>query len=354
MKKIFFIFALILWLLNIANAGETSWTIDTWFSTSWLEFILPCDPSSVSNWSVNAKTCAITCNSWYYLSWNSCVRSSGWWGWGGWWWSSTPNCKEEHLVCELSWDSYIFVKKDWVSCRNGFLWDPCTVEVTWTWTTDNNWTWSTDNWNDNWTGQWGVSDDIVWKDALKSRLDSLDFWDRDWELESLIIKLFERNANFDELDILAKYDSDINVKLSLLYDYIYNFSENLSKYLAWDKSTVNNIVSYYKKIQTLSKELNVLKSKYIVKSKNNYNWRYVIAGVIANNKIKSSINNLEKLLLWKFNDLYMSWDISEEEYLEAISNYNSFVLHFSLYLKYPSEALKLELIDIASKFKKYL
>ena len=91
MNKIILSIIIVLWLWNISYATETTWTINTWISTSWLDFNLPCNPASVSNWSVNSQTCIITCNSWYNISWTTCTKSSSWWG-GGWGWSTAPTC----------------------------------------------------------------------------------------------------------------------------------------------------------------------------------------------------------------------------------------------------------------------
>ncbi|EKE28118.1 MAG: S-layer protein [uncultured bacterium (gcode 4)] len=89
-------------------ASEINWTLDANSINNWIQMILPCNPSSISNGQVNANSCEITCNPNYIKSWNSCVLSTwptgGWWwgggwGWGwGWWggwgsiWSSTDNC----------------------------------------------------------------------------------------------------------------------------------------------------------------------------------------------------------------------------------------------------------------------
>ncbi|MFA7298862.1 MAG: S-layer homology domain-containing protein [Candidatus Absconditabacterales bacterium] len=72
-------------ILSIANASEYNGSIDSSdsISTNGLEVALPCSPSSVSNGSVNATTCVITCNSSYTLSSNQCVSNGGGGGGGG-------------------------------------------------------------------------------------------------------------------------------------------------------------------------------------------------------------------------------------------------------------------------------
>lgn len=92
MKKNIFKYILIIALLSNGNsfASETIWTINTWLSNSSINLNLPCPITTVSNWVVNSNTCAITCNSWYTISWNNCnanIISSWWWGWWGWGWS---------------------------------------------------------------------------------------------------------------------------------------------------------------------------------------------------------------------------------------------------------------------------
>lgn len=61
----------------------TTGTLNNWTLDQWLEVSLPCSPASVTNGSVNATTCVITCNAWYDKSGTSCIaQSNGWW-WGG-------------------------------------------------------------------------------------------------------------------------------------------------------------------------------------------------------------------------------------------------------------------------------
>jgi hypothetical protein len=105
MKKLII---LTLWLFlafsQLVSASEVEWNISNWIS-DWIQFSLPCNPASVSNGSVNAQTCAITCNAWYTLSWNSCiVTSSSWWGWGGGgggWYTTTSTVTT--TVTTLTW-----------------------------------------------------------------------------------------------------------------------------------------------------------------------------------------------------------------------------------------------------------
>lgn len=76
------------------NSTTCAITCNSWFFLSWNSCIVNpvvCEISTVSNWTVNSTTCAITCNSWFSKSWNTCVANSTWWGgssWGGGWWSS--------------------------------------------------------------------------------------------------------------------------------------------------------------------------------------------------------------------------------------------------------------------------
>lgn len=85
MKKIMIIWLLLLLSIGFTKASEYNGSIDSSnsISTNSLEVTLPCNPASVNNGSVNATTCAITCNANYTLSSNQCV--SAWGGWGGGW-----------------------------------------------------------------------------------------------------------------------------------------------------------------------------------------------------------------------------------------------------------------------------
>jgi len=99
----------------------------------WLSVALPCTPASVSNWSVNTTTCAISCDAWYHVSWTSCIVnqvSNGWWGGG--WAPVTPTCSMSNLVCT----DWTYVKKSGVSCNWWELGNSCSVA---TWSTENTW-----------------------------------------------------------------------------------------------------------------------------------------------------------------------------------------------------------------------
>ncbi len=69
-------------MIGSAFAAEVTGTIGTNNINQGLNMNLPCNPSTVSNGTVNPYTCAITCTNGYSLSGNSCyVPSSG--GGGG-------------------------------------------------------------------------------------------------------------------------------------------------------------------------------------------------------------------------------------------------------------------------------
>lgn len=64
-------------------ASETTGTLDTSNVSTGLQFQLACNPASVANGTINATTCAITCNSGFTLSSQSCVAQSTGGGGGG-------------------------------------------------------------------------------------------------------------------------------------------------------------------------------------------------------------------------------------------------------------------------------
>lgn len=143
-KKLFWIFTLLCilaWWFIFVTADETSGTLNNWID-QWLEVSLPCNPASVSNGSVNATTCAITCNAWYDPSWNSCVLHQDSWGWGGgWWWTIISTCTLSKLVC-TDWK---YELKSGVSCEWWKLGDSCSIS---SWSNDNDWSiWSGYNWD---------------------------------------------------------------------------------------------------------------------------------------------------------------------------------------------------------------
>lgn len=87
------------------NLQDWSWNklIQTWSINI---VVNSCSTQSVANWVISwFPSCTLTCNSWYTISWNTCI-SSWWWGWGGWgWWGwgfTTPTCDtKKDLECSI-------------------------------------------------------------------------------------------------------------------------------------------------------------------------------------------------------------------------------------------------------------
>ena len=87
------ILVMILWLslLGWVSLADTAvWAITNGWVDQWLVVSLACDPSSVTNGTVNVTTCVITCDSGYTKSGNVCnanaTSPSWWWGRGGGGW----------------------------------------------------------------------------------------------------------------------------------------------------------------------------------------------------------------------------------------------------------------------------
>ena len=135
---------LLTWLAWAWNSGTDTVTgsIDNGNINQWLEVSLPCTPASVSNGTVNATTCAITCNANYDKSWTSCVPRQSWWG-GGWSYTPTPTCTLANLVCGAG----KYELKSWASCQWWSLGNACTVSTgtqsSWSVSSGSNWSGST-------------------------------------------------------------------------------------------------------------------------------------------------------------------------------------------------------------------
>lgn len=117
--------------------------ITYWTSTLSTTFTLASDWTTVSLSSSNET---ITCNSWYQVSWNTCIvippAPSSWWGGV----STIPTCIDTMLQCSLSNWIYIYKRNTWVICNNGNLGKACIPPVntqTGTTNTDTTSTWTT-------------------------------------------------------------------------------------------------------------------------------------------------------------------------------------------------------------------
>jgi hypothetical protein len=130
-----------------------------------------CDPATVSNWSVNATTCAITCNSGYNLSGNTCVlqssSSSSSSGGGGWWGGSIqpPTCLDTQLECRAVVWVYKLYRKTWENCQWWNLAKTCTVSADTSTGSTDNWTGGNDtgsNWDNSLGGNENNADGNGW------------------------------------------------------------------------------------------------------------------------------------------------------------------------------------------------
>ena len=63
-------------IISPAYAAEVTGSIDTNSINQGIQMNLPCNPSTVPNGTVNSYTCAITCNSGFLISGNSCYSPS--------------------------------------------------------------------------------------------------------------------------------------------------------------------------------------------------------------------------------------------------------------------------------------
>ncbi len=141
-KKIF-------WLWLVVALAITSGCLFTTYATDeiggtisngidqWLTVALPCSPASVSNGTVNATTCAITCSSNYTLSNNACVATvSPTVGPTGWPWPTTDNCTGgdfspshyDNLCGTQNSTGTINNDRNWVTSWS-IVWSPYTDEL---------------------------------------------------------------------------------------------------------------------------------------------------------------------------------------------------------------------------------
>lgn len=152
--------------LNLSNGIYTLTTTFT-LSSDWTSV-------SLSNSSENL----VSCNSWYQVSWNSCVLIPSSWGGGGWWGGATPTCTNSQIECSLYNNSYIWTRKSGVSCSWWNLWLACTPTNTTNTGTTNTWTINTSTWTiintntdttntNTWTSWWQTS---TWTQTINEEI----------------------------------------------------------------------------------------------------------------------------------------------------------------------------------------
>lgn len=316
MNKLILSFVLLIWIINISFASETTGTIDTWLSTSGLDFSLPCNPTSVSNGSVNAKTCAITCNSGYNISWNSCVQppSSSWgWGWGWGWWSTVSTCIDTELECKTYLNSYVWFQKSWGTCQWGNLWKACTISEISSLSPTNSWTVIT-----TFSGVTTTLQSTLLSATVQSYINQL------W------IEI-SKNIDVKKAEIYTAFDKDLSAKYQELLDTYQTMIKALDMYAQTkDKQYITQYQDLQKKYKSLLQELKDLDGRYIQK-------------VIVNNievyksrdeKLLIITDKIEKIVFKKLNKKIFLKTINQDEYARLVSHYNYFILQINIFKKF--------------------
>ena len=316
MKKILFASMMFFALISLVHAGETTGTITTGVSTSGLEFSLPCSPASVSNGSVNAKTCAITCNSGYNLSGSSCVKPSSGWGWGGWGGgtSTTPTCSIAYLECKQSVSGeYKYYVKSGMTCTAWELSKPCTPGSTSS------------------SSSWGT---LTPTQTLSGVTNTLQNTYTGKTLQTYISQVLGEISNgldVPKLEIYATFDADLKAKYQELLDTYKSMVKALDMYSQTkEKSYLTQVQDLQKKYKALLQDLQNLDGRYIQK-------------VMVNNvelyksldpKLLVITDKIEKIVLKKLNKKLLLRTITQQEYARLVSHYNYFVLQVNIYKKF--------------------
>lgn len=312
MKKIILlvIFTIFSWSICFwatSSSSETTWTISTWIQTdSWLNFQIPCNPSSVTNWTVSSITCVITCNSWYNLSWNSCIAISSWWGggWGGGGWSFAPQTTTNTWsnTSNTTVSTWITIIKDLnLVNQNNEISNISTLSI-------NTLTWKyfvsvydfqdkirlLINWNA-WVDK--IYTNIVSKIDL-NKLQNFALYDK----TNLDLYNSTYNSLYLAVQSLNLYNSTKDEKYKT--EYI-----NLTKVINKNLSLLNNIESKYVKINT-------------------------VYTIIDNDKrIINLFTKVQKAIVPKLDKILKDWKISKEDYKSNLDSYNNFVLYYSIFRK---------------------
>ncbi len=230
------------WIVINSNSTLNILTKDSVWNTKQysLSYTFICSQSAPANWSMSSyPSCAISCNSWYSLSWQSCNQNpSSWWGGGGWWgwW----------------WGGWMIITSTWNTIG------------TWSSSQTNSSSWSTSTWSNQW---WTNSHLPTWYDAPDFSYQTYsDIWLLDLNtldktffknLTSATVYLLSKVTKQEVKDMIYTYEAKmkfewISYYLTYDYDFIRQYNNLINKYVIyflrvenyyrWDNSRENLII----------------------------------------------------------------------------------------------------------------
>lgn len=317
MRKLILMSILVLSLFSFGYTTEVTWTIDTWVSTSWLWFELPCSPASVSNWTVDSSTCVITCDTGYDKSWESCVRQSSWgWGWWGWgWWSSI--CLNSQLECKESLWVYKWYRKPWITCVNWNLGKACTLDDVETET------------------EWDIeeiekkTEELWFSSAMQKVVDKFD---------DIILPIIE------DMKFLAEWENVEDLQSAYL-----DFLDKLKQYENWEineselKIYINDFLNKKNEISKLLKEI---EEEYVIRS-----IKYTFYVPKFEN---SKVNRLVSIITQKIVEVFKKKSLSSDKLQKVLDDYSNFLLWIKIMKEQNKDLWKKMAKEYLAKILPYL
>ncbi len=286
-----------------------NWTIRT-----------PVDSNSIYSTTSSNSRCNFICQSWYSWNWSSCqviINQSSWgWWWGGGWWIYLPTKPVLPIVKPIvnTWSSIILVEKSIIS-----------KEIM--------------NYINSYT-----KDKIINLDNITSYIE----WNvvNKTKLQPIISKL-KKDITIKDIDYYTSFDKTLkNNYYTLLQNYS-DFIITTDKLLQTkDDSLKNKILSYNKNILDISSKIKNPENIYIIKD----NSKNITIYKTTQENIKSSLDKIENIIISKFDTLKKSNFIDNQTYSLAISWYNDFVLHLTIYKKYKISQAKTKALEAIKIF----
>lgn len=302
--------------------SNASWNSVSSISQYW-DWISFTPSSTLWVYSTTPSTiyCRFQCNTNFNWNGSSCISSSSWgWGWGGGWgWGSTT-CTDNMLECKAYLWSYIYFRKNWISCTGWNLAKACSItSVTWSGTITNTGTNSSGNNSNSW---WNIILNNL--DEIKKYLISLS-------PNTKIVTMIE--SSYREI---VSIRNDYYLKINSTYRKNYNLV--LENYKSYFLALINYYKTKDEKYITESKTKNSL---YIISLNNlknpenlyiTKNFRNGFIMYDSNNeKLKIVLLKIENILFKKYNSLFTKNKINYETYSKTVENYNNFVLYLSIF-----------------------
>lgn len=151
----------------------------------------------------------------------------------------------------------------------------------------------------------------------------------------------------DDYLYYSQIDESITVEYNAYATTLYDFFTTVQQFIdTKDKSLKSQLIAQYSALQKLLKQDHELYTRYV--SYEIYQDYSVYHP--KEEKLKQTFIKIEAVIVEKFIKLYDSQTITQDEFNEALEQYNDFVLHFTLFKQFKSEIAKTQAIEALQAF----